>query len=228
LAKAKQIITDISQNAEAFRKAVQELLDSLEEHIGSLALQDSLRRLLRLRGKPGGLPSGGSAMDPDQTCKMHKRTEKMRGIPFLLFASRQGQDHEDPTENSYVTDLVPETNPVQLSQKYMTAPVVDSLFGMYPNINPSSDNHSNEKDKDNDKDNDKDTGPYESLTFASFSIFCNYVAFGDERVHNVAGSAVDHRVASWVGYWKWSSESKNSNRCLDKKCYIELSSTIRL
>lgn len=134
LKQVGKLKNDILGSVDAFRQAVRSHQSSLEDQIGNIALQNSLRKLLRLRRFPPGPPCG-----PEDACKMLGLMQEMVGITFLVFANLQGDTHEDPTENKYVTEIMPEADVLQLSQMSMCAPVVDSVYERYPDPQASDD-----------------------------------------------------------------------------------------
>ena len=125
---------EILDNVEALRQRVRSYQSNLEDQIGNLALQNSLRKLIKLRRSPPGPPCG-----PEEACKMLGLMQEMVGTRFLVFANLQGDRHEDLTENKYVTEIMPETDVLQLSQMSMCAPVVDSAYERFPDTQPSDD-----------------------------------------------------------------------------------------
>jgi hypothetical protein len=128
LEQDKKLKNDITSNTASFREAVQNCESILKTQVGNSQLQQSLRKLLGLRRPPPPPPSGVDA------CKMLAVMEQLQNAPFLIFGQLLGAPHDDPTENNYMTDIIPETDVLQLSQKSLCAPAVDSVFDQYPDI----------------------------------------------------------------------------------------------
>ena len=159
LEKITKLKTDLLANVEAFRQAVRTYQKSLEDQIGDIALQKSLAKLLRLR-KPQGPP-----MSPEESCKILGLMQGMIGIGFLVFLILIRGDHEDKAEkgtnnktetkiedkiqerlgdetdhetyNKYAAEFITEADVLQLSQRPMCAPVVDSVYERYPDSKAS-------------------------------------------------------------------------------------------
>ena len=151
LEKITKLKTDLLANVEAFRQAVRTYQKGLEDQIGDIALQKSLAKLLRLR-KPPGPP-----MSPEESCKILGLMKGMIGIDFLVFATLIRGDYEDKAEkgtnnkaeikiedktdhepdNKYAAEFITEADVLQLSQRPMCAPVVDSVYERYPDSKAS-------------------------------------------------------------------------------------------
>ena len=159
LEKITKLKTELWGNVEAFRQAVRTYQKSLEDQIGDVALRESLAKLLRLR-KPPGPP-----MSPQESCKVLGLMQGMIGIDFLVFATLIGDDHEDEaekgtknkteikiedkiqkrledktdhkTDNNYAAEFITKADVLELSQKPMCAPVLDSVYERYPDSKSS-------------------------------------------------------------------------------------------
>ena len=218
LEKADKLVDDIQKRTEALHQLVEQYVHALEEFVGGPPLQEALRKLLRMRqafpGKPGGKPP---PVDPEMPCKMFETMRSMPKAPFFLFASLQGEYQDDRTKNNYTAEIVQEDHVLQLTHKIETACVVDSLYESYPDVFHTS----------TDDDNGDEESPAISGTrWTPFRAACSFVYFGREKVHNVSGSSIDKRAKSWVGFWKWVIETTGYSGCSDKKCYINLASTV--
>lgn len=134
LKEAEQLRRDIAESVGAFRDAVHQCRLMMEDLLGSQLLQKSLRKLIKLRRPPPGPPSG-----PEKACKLFALMKAMVGLPLLLFASLQRDDGKDGRENKYLAYLIPQADMVQLSEMPTTAPVVDSVYERYPNIEDLTD-----------------------------------------------------------------------------------------
>ena len=136
LEQVGRLKSDILQTTAEFRKLVQQYQAALKDLFGDQTLQRSVRKLLKLpRPAPG--PPGGPPDDPEKACKMFKMMEQMPDISLMVFAALQGDTHEDPTENKYITELLPESHLQQLSQMSASAPVVDAVYERHPDIEVS-------------------------------------------------------------------------------------------
>ncbi|KAG0629943.1 hypothetical protein M758_1G141300 [Ceratodon purpureus] len=229
LEKADKLKKEIQDGTEAYRERVRQYLAGLEELVGSPVLQDTLRKLMRLRnavpGRPWGPPPPNDPdnvpgrpdpdnvpgrrrgppppNDPDMCCKMLNEMRGMLGVPLLIFASLLGQDNDDSTQNEYITEVVSEAQVVQLSEKDWTAPVIDSLYAGFPLIKP------------NDSNKKEDPQVLEAMMMiASFRLQCAFVAFGNKTVHNVSWSSFDKREPSWIGYFGWWVATAQIGQCV--------------
>ncbi len=129
LERALKLKSSISADVLRLREAVQTYHTTLEGQIGDSALQKSLRKLINLRRKPAGPPCG-----PGQACAMLGLLESMPDINMLVFVGLVGDAQDDSTQNQYQTEIMPEADVVQLSQKAMCAPVVDSAYALFPDV----------------------------------------------------------------------------------------------
>lgn len=148
LNQAKQLQSQLKTNIEAFRKAVQDYQSSIEEQLGPLKLRGTLRKLTRLGKKPP--PGGPPPLGPEDACKMFKFMEATMNVPLMIFVDiLQGlkdkftsdeDDEADIPKQSYAAEVVPKEDVHELSQKLMTAPVIDSVFEQYPHDVDRQDN----------------------------------------------------------------------------------------
>jgi len=137
LDQAKQLRGQLKTNIEAFRKAVKDYQSSIEAQLGPLKLRDTLRKLIRLGKKPPGPPLG-----PEGACKLFKFMEAALNVPLMMFVDiLQGfkdkftsdeDDEADMSKLSYAAEAVRKEDVHDLSEKLMTAPVIDSVFERYP------------------------------------------------------------------------------------------------
>jgi hypothetical protein len=216
LDKADKLRKEIKDGTEAYRQMVRQYLAALEEVVGNIELQITLRKLMRLRNaRPGGPPGGGPPTDPDKPCGILAQLMANYDVPFLIFAILQGQSNDDSEQDDYVTELIKEHEVAILGQRPMTAAVIDSLLENYPEIN-SIDSENEDKEKEPQLDITK---------IGMFRLHCRLVHFSNQVVYNVTGSSVDKRVGSWVRYWKWWIAKTRARACLEAKCYIERSTT---
>ncbi|KAI9848052.1 MAG: hypothetical protein M1837_001154 [Sclerophora amabilis] len=204
LENAAKLKSDILQSTAAFRRVVQEYLAALKDLFGDQMLQSSLRKLLRLPRPPPG-PPGGPPDDPEKACLMFKMMEQMPDISLVVFAALQGDAHEDPTENNYMTELVPEADVQQLSQMSASAPVIDAVYERHPDV-----------EQPPEQPHDK------SIFFGTiaFRALCSWRDISGREVFNVDGSSIDKRVSSWVGFWSWWISARKKVDCLDPDCHI--------
>jgi hypothetical protein len=139
LDQAKQLQGQLKTNIEAFRKAVKDYQSSIEEQLGPLKLRDTLRKLIRLGKKP---PPAPPPLSPEGACKLFKSMEAALNVPLMMFVDiLQGfkdkfisdeDDEADMSKLSYAAEAVRKEDVHDLSQKLMTAPVIDSVFERYP------------------------------------------------------------------------------------------------
>lgn len=162
LQQANKLKGNIAGNAEAFRQAVKRFQSGLEEQLGNPALRDSLKKLLRLLRKSPPKPP----MRPEDSCKMIDEMQQMKGAPMLMFITydpnkprektsqvppqvkaevqpgdvhQQEEPHDHVPDGSYVVEMMSKADVLQLSQKPMCAPVIDSAYDQYPESADSDD-----------------------------------------------------------------------------------------
>ena len=136
LEQAGKLKSDILQSTAEILKVVQEYQAALKNLFGDQTLQSSLRKLLRLP-RPAPRPPGGPPDDLEKACRMFKMMQQMPDTSLMVFAALQGDAHDDPIENQYITELIPETHVQQLSQMLASAPVVDAVYELHPDIEVS-------------------------------------------------------------------------------------------
>ncbi|CAE6490377.1 unnamed protein product [Rhizoctonia solani] len=192
LERAQKLKTSISEDVLRLRQAVQTYHTTLEGQIGDSALQKSLRKLINLRRKPSGPPCG-----PDQACAMLGLLRSMPNIGMLVFVGWVGDAQDDSTQNQYQAEIMPEADVVQLSQKAMCAPVVDSAYASFPDVQVLA------GDEPEDDDDTTHASMFGRGAIGAFRQKCSWTFFGKEVVYNVNGSSTDKRGGSWVRFWKW-------------------------
>ena len=250
LEKITKLKNNLLANLEAFRQAVRTYQKSLEDQIGDVALQKSLAKLLRLR-KPPGPP-----MSPEESCKILGLMQGMIGIDFLVFATLLRGDHEDKAENGtnnktevkiedkmqkrledkteyetgnrYAAEFITRADVLELSQRPMCAPVVDSVYERY------SDFKSSEAEKvsrmychiaRSEFDSSQKYEPLQSLIPPVGSLYfrsqCSLVEFSGKRVYNASGTQRDKRASPWIWFWLYFMDQNARGRC-SSGCKINL------
>ncbi|KAF5311586.1 hypothetical protein D9611_009485 [Ephemerocybe angulata] len=207
---------DLQANAALFRDAVSQLITDMEGLVGNRALQVTLRKLTRLRAamprRPGGPPGG---IDPDQACKAIGLMKQMPDVPMLLFASLQNPDDNNDDShqpNKYLVEVMPKSDVLQLGELPICAPVVDSVYDKYPDMQSRR-----------EKEEPGDDKPHESMISAiqSFRDESKWKSFGEQECYNVAGSTIDKPSSgSWIDFWRWFYCGGNLQGCVDPDCQI--------
>ncbi|KAI5783937.1 hypothetical protein DFH27DRAFT_275199 [Peziza echinospora] len=192
LLRAGKLRNDIHQSATAFREMVEEYHSSLEQLFGDDKLQASLRKLMNLP-RPTPSPSGGPTADPEKACEMLAFMQEKVEVPLLLFVQLVGSVNEDPKKNSYHTEIMPEEDVVQLSRLPASAPIVDAVYEMHPDLRAQDAINST---KDEHKEDLKDE-PHPSVILRGFR--ASWIPFA----HNVCGSSRDYSQRPWADFWEW-------------------------
>jgi len=143
-------------------------------------------------------------------------------VPLMMFVDiLQGfkdkfisdeDDEADMSKLSYAAEAVRKEDVHDLSQKLMTAPVIDSVFERYP--------------QDVDRQDDQKTGPLQSAIWLpvgskKFRDDCEAVPFKNEKIYNVSGSSKDKRAKSWVLFWSYMMLLCFRNPCVIR-CKIKI------
>jgi len=100
-----------------------------------------------------------------------------------------------------------------LSRKSLCAPVVDSVFAHYPDI----------EDKDDSKPEDQPgqhTLQSGGSKTASFKSQCGWADIANSKVHNVSGTKKDKRKSSWVKFWESWLYNCVRGGCVPQLCKI--------
>ncbi|KAI9668432.1 MAG: hypothetical protein M1831_001186 [Alyxoria varia] len=219
LQQAAKLRKQIADSVPPFRDTMGRFRSDLDDLVGSKTLQVTLLKLTRLHlsipGAPGGPPEPPPP-DPDQACNILRLMEGMVDVSLLLFANLLGDEHEDSSEDNYLAEAMPEADVVQLSQKAVSAPVVDSLYEHFLDVQATSDADSE------DRPGQEPLHSVMGLTgIGLFRTKCKFVEFGNEEVHNVSGTQFDKRVTSWVRFWSWWFRNTWTKRCFERKCLIK-------
>lgn len=143
LVRANKLRNDVNTSTTTLRDAMKALKSSLESQLGSLTALENLRKLLRIRKNP---PRGGPPpppLTPKEVCKITGLMKSMIDTTFLVFAQLSSRKSDDDTDKDpaeqYWAEFVPEPAVLQLSQSAFTAPVVDSVYDIYQQPSPKTD-----------------------------------------------------------------------------------------